>query len=1310
MGSQWTAMAKGMMCLDIFNQSIQRCVRILEPYGIDLLHLITSDDDQALETIVAPFVSIAAVQIALVDLLRELNIVPDGIVGHSVGELGCAYADGVFDPEQMLLAAYWRGKCVADAKLPRGLMAAVGLSWEEAERRCPKGVVPACHNSADSVTISGEYDATLKFLNELRAENVFAREVKSSDISFHSYYMEAIAPTILDKLKKVIPKPRLRSSKWISSSVPESRWDEDLARYSAPAYYVNNLTSPVLFQEAIQHVPKNSIVVEIAPHCLLQAILKRSLGSDMTYIGLMKRNNNAGNIDMVLSAIGKLYQLGLNPRIDKLYPKVTYPVPRGTQSISPLVGWDHSQTWQVPLYPEYFNPSSSSDYTVKVDLQEKVDEYYIDHCIDGRVLYPATGYLMLAWQMLAKMKGQSQDKLPVEFENVTLHRATILSKQTPTKFVVRLMESSGQFSVSEGGTIAATGRISIAEESSLSLQHLLTDGSVPNENSLKLQPKDIYKELRIRGYDYGPAFRGLAEATADGRHGKIEHKGSWIAFADAMLQLGLLGKSARILYLPVAFQSVRCDPRLMAKAIEAFGENPPLNVVCDPRINVCVTEGLEIRGLKVNLAPRRQGAQIPTLEKFRFVPYDEDNALEESERQELGDYIEVCTSLTRMALEASGKRHEEIQEMLSGHKEAADNVLKAYLVAPQEEHTLLRILKELIIADKKVSLEDNLKNILSQYGDELSKDVVANVFSKQSMLRPAIDVVIESLTSPKLNILEVSSSPVVLEEQIKSLVNSSGYNLAVNYTLAHLSNDNQSAELADTKVNEWNVTKSPLPSEPSTIDMIVYNDNISSDNISNGVNIQTISESLYSMTKDNGFVVALLRTNTTPAERLIYKTGVQTVINAKAEEFVSESEKVGFSVVSKRSDSLTSSVVLLRKVVPKVASDQSILTVTSTEYDSWVDILKSKLDQNQTKPSGHNIWLVANDSPANGVVGLVKCLRREPGGDRIRCIFNASTSNRSITTLPPVEFDNPFYSEILKNDLVMNVYRDGKFGSFRHFDLSDDSEIERTDTEHAYLNVATRGDLSSLNWYEAQHKYWSSLPVTDKICNEVLCSVYYAALNFRDIMLATGKLVPDAIPDYIALQDCLLGLEFAGRDQSGKRVMGMLPNQSLATTILMEDPEFLWPIPDDWTMEEASTVPIVYTTAYCAMLMRGGLQEGESILIHSGSGGVGQAAISIALSMGCEVYTTVGSPEKREFLKKLFPQLTDNNFASSRDTSFEQHVLRQTGGKGVDLVLNSLSEEKLQASVRCLAQHGRFLEIGKYDMSQNNPIGKVLPL
>lgn len=92
-----------------------------------------------------------------------------------------------------------------------------------------------------------------------------------------------------------------------------------------------------------------------------------------------------------------------------------------------------------------------------------------------------------------------------------------------------------------------------------------------------------------------------------------------------------------------------------------------------------------------------------------------------------------------------------------------------------------------------------------------------------------------------------------------------------------------------------------------------------------------------------------------------------------------------------------------------------------------------------------------------------------------------------------------------------------------------------------------------------------------------LCSVYYAPLNFRDIMLATGKLPPDALPGDLAGQDCILGLEFSGRDTKGRRVMGMVAARSLATTVLA-DPGFLWEVPEKWSLEEAATIPVVYGT------------------------------------------------------------------------------------------------------------------------------------
>lgn len=120
------------------------------------------------------------------------------------------------------------------------------------------------------------------------------------------------------------------------------------------------------------------------------------------------------------------------------------------------------------------------------------------------------------------------------------------------------------------------------------------------------------------------------------------------------------------------------------------------------------------------------------------------------------------------------------------------------------------------------------------------------------------------------------------------------------------------------------------------------------------------------------------------------------------------------------------------------------------------------------------------------------------------------------------------------------------------------------------------------------------------------------------------------------------------------------------------------------------------------------MKKGDKVLIHSGTGSIGQAAIHLALYEGCEVYTTVETPEKRKFIREIFPSIPDDHIGNSHDTSFEQLLLEQTNGGGVDIVLNSLPDQKLQASVRCLAQGGRFLEVGNFDLSANNPLGMMV--
>lgn len=144
-------------------------------------------------------------------------------------------------------------------------------------------------------------------------------------------------------------------------------------------------------------------------------------------------------------------------------------------------------------------------------------------------------------------------------------------------------------------------------------------------------------------------------------------------------------------------------------------------------------------------------------------------------------------------------------------------------------------------------------------------------------------------------------------------------------------------------------------------------------------------------------------------------------------------------------------------------------------------------------------------------------------------------------------------------------------------------------------------------------------------------------------------------------------------------------------------------IPDTLSFVAAAAVPTTFTTVYYGLCEVARMQKGETILIHAGAGGTGQAAIQLAQHAGLEIFTTVGSNEKKELLISRYGVEPDH-ILYSRDLSFAQGIKRLTGGRGVDIVLNSLAGEGLVASWECIAPYGRFIEIGKKDIHSHGKL------
>ncbi|XP_065298319.2 fatty acid synthase-like [Dermacentor albipictus] len=1294
MGCQWNGMARQMMHFDVFARSIRKShALLLERFGIDLVDLVTSDE-QRMSTMVAPFVAIVAIQVALVDVLHALGIKADGMVGHSVGEVGCAYADGGLTAEQAVLSSYWRGRCTELSNPPKGSMAAVGLTWEEVKRRCPAEVYPACHNSEDSVTVSGSAEAVAEMVAQLQAENIFARNVNSLGVAFHSKHVAHIGPILREALDKVIPQSKPRSKRWISSSVPENRWHEPGSQLCSAEYHTNNFLNPVLFRDALKHVPEDAILLEIGPHCLLQAILRRAVGPKARCLGLMKRH--ADNLQYFLSSLGQLHTLGVNMHFSVLYPPVPWPVPRGTPNIAHLVSWDHSHSWTVAQWKDFTSATQAFEEVIDIDLEaDSAEKYLLGHRLDGRVILPGTGYIVFVWESLAKRYGKPLKETPVIFEDVRIQRATILPPEGSVRIQVTIMPVSGEFEVCESRGVVAKGRIRMAEEGKTVL---LKEPPGTSEETIAydMTSADVYKELRLRGYQFHGAFLGVLQAYSQKPCAKLKWEENWVTFMDALCHVSFLWNQHRTFDMPVSIQSCRIDPKVQAEITDIVGDKG-VDAVYSPHLNLRRAGGVEIEGLKVNSVQRRPVQEAPVLEQYCFVPYHDNDAARSEREHFLQEYADVCCGITQCIMQ-SWEENISFHGMMNGCHRVSEELLSLYVENTASNHGLVQLLfnirKE---RSGTASLASTVQLALLASKKSLEEDFLNTSLLGEDPLIYLLDVVLENTSYLKLRVLELAAkgSVTLMAPWVSALLSMYDGHLKTVYSIAHPNPDS----LAPDQVPEGTAVVVAKPSTSGEklpeADLVIA----SCGTTTASIDLVTLAEEMFSQCKEHGFVLISHRTALTAAEALLSRmSGVSFQVYAE-DMTIAVFRDGGFRLVGLKSNNL-STLLLFRKVTAPIDLTKQAVVRLQNAHFSWVETLKEKVLEYVSKSSGEKIWLLAEDAVTSGILGFTNCLRQETGEGLIRCLFDIT--GKGVNSVADFSPTNATYKDIIENDLVMNVYRDGQWGSYRHRKIDCCGEA-KTATQFAYLDVKTRGNLSSLEWYESPLRYLSPCDKTG--AEGLICDVYYAPVNFRDIMLATGKINLDDVPgERIGGDAAFPGMEFSGRDPNGRRVMGMVGGKSIAT-VLVADPILLWEVPESWTLEEAATVPIAYSTAYYALVVRGAMQPGESLLVHSGSGGVGQAAIAIALSMGCTVFTTVGSEKKREFLKCRFPQLCNRHFANSRDRSFEEHIKLETGGRGVDLVLNSLSEDKLQASVRCLAPHGRFLEIGKFDLFENNSLG-----
>ncbi|XP_065223442.1 fatty acid synthase-like isoform X2 [Planococcus citri] len=929
------------------------------------------------------------------------------------------------------------------------------------------------------------------FIETLQEKNIFARKVNSANIPSHSRYIASRKLPLLSYLNKVIPEPKIRSKKWICTSVLEHNWDNEEVKYCSAEYQSNNFVNPVYFEEGCRHIPDNAITIEIAPHGLLNAILKRSLPETVHNIPLTRKNSE-NSVEYLLSAFGQLYEAGSEMELSHLYPEIEFPVSRSTPMISPLIKWKYEKQQNAyNMSTANTNQSYERHYTVDPNSEEY--NYLRGHVIGDRNLFPGSGYLWMVAEAISMIKKKPLTRFPIIFENIHFEQAVTIPSKGSLYFHIVIQDHNNQFEVKYDEAVVAQGKVRILENTYKDVTNIEPfKNEISNSDILPLNIDDFYKELRLRGYQYDGLFKNVQ--YVNGTYGELSWSKNFVTFIDTMLQITVMHVDTRVTLVPTFIRKVVVDFQKHFEILESLDkENPKFPVLYHSYHNSLSAGGIQMSGWRCAEISRQRKRADQILQRYYFVPNIS------NEKMDLNTAVDICTE-----------------------------------IGTQNTLIINAITYELIDQD------------YSRTGPSISVAVLQALHD-----RPAYRA--------DVNILTNSIKPEETEAS-----------------------------------SEITVSNGKLPNNKTVLMVILSH-------IQNKIeSIESILEAL----RDDGFIL----TREPVAENVPF-------------------EKLGFNVCFSRIINDTEKIMLLNKLTKTKPIKQTI-QIKYGSY-SWVPEVQTAIS-NLDSEKDEKLILYAEKQPNNGILGFFNCLRKEDKGKHIRCFFIMDDN------APSFSLDDPFYKSQYDKDLSYNVYKDGKWGGYWHSSLNALADVE---SSHAFCTLEERGNLSSFKWIEG-----SLDPLTyEGICDEkFLVYVYYCGINFKDVMLSTGRISPIDLLSYSRLSEGYIGGEFSGKDKDGRRLMGILHVQGKGISTMVEaSPLITWNVPDSMTLEEAASVPIVYSTVIFAFFVKMTLKEGLSVLIHSGSGGVGQAAINICLHYKCNIFTTVGTAEKREFIRKAFPQNWD---------------------------------------------------------------------
>ncbi|PQE13570.1 polyketide synthase protein [Rutstroemia sp. NJR-2017a BVV2] len=1309
-GAQSAQMSRELMLtFPSYLDTIRKLDRALQSLGTDAPKwtlediLMEPEASSRIDDVEISQPSCTAIQIAIVDLLRLWNMKPAACIGHSSGEIASAYAANLISAEEAIISAFYRGLGVGTLTVT-GKMLAVGATPEEIQPYLVEGLQIACFNSPSSLTLSGDTEPAVKALESLKADNVFVRELRTGGRAYHSHHMKLIGDEYENRLTSVLSHSNLkplsssneRGTPVFFSSVKAEKMPDGFK--PGPSYWRENLESPVRFTEAVKAALSDEVeisqFVEIGPHSALAGPLRQirdSLGiaqKDLDYAPTLVRKLSsvtrlldlAGNlaakgfpIDMEsVNAIevrngGEIVRKTGLPIVD--LPRISWNYSAGAMRNKNRLDEEHRlRKFQYhDLLGTRLPGCSFEQQQWRNMLDAKNFPWLDDHKLGSQSVLPGTGYLAIATEAARQFfneKLKFDGPFRYFFPSITIKSALAVP---PAGSQVEIVTTMKFCSISASVNFQKLADFTISSVTNgFWTEHCV--GTVTKKEAGSINPSIDEKNLQepksartwYRGFqkislNYGRAFNGLSNIGTNPRlqeavantdllpAGVSEHDSAYLVHPTAMdtcIQLALIAahrgslKDLKKSFVPTSMTNV---------SLWSWANSDQMGPLTESKGKVFATG-----------APFGQRALVGHCQLFS----SENKPLLEIENLECTQYAEALDEL------GTTDRHPYLRTVWKPDLEKID-----------ANFTVDSLLD--LIVHKYPSLD-----ICEIFGDGSSiSDELQNALDGGSSLHRYKSYTLHSLEG-ELDLqptrLKYDSFPGVKVQKIDHEDDpEKKFHLVI---------------LTQPRVDESTLRHcKDLLAEDGII--LLHKSGSTSEGV---VESLLQSQGLQIIRQDSTFFLigsSIVSPPQVPREVVLVTRNRPTDFDSNVQKCLESTE-------------VTTKLLSLQDTETDVKTETTYVFIVESSGSLFHESLTGQeLVNLQAIASGaHGIlWVTHGDLLAGGdpnaglVVGLGRCLTTENPTLNFRTLDldnrdPVQTAANIKTVLTAVDkFGSGIDTEFMVKDGVFHVARLARDPLLDQFFVAgaeaEPNMVPYNKEELLRLAIERIGIFDTLYFKEDEHA-----PPLEPI--EVEVEVKAIGLNMKDFATLQGT-----------YNSNIIGLEGAG---IVRKVGGDVTNVAVGDrvnwfgfgnfrNIERVDSRLLQKLRPEESFNEMACLMVPFLTACYGLIHTAKLQRGETVLIHSGTGGVGLAAIQIARIIGAEIFTTVGNTDKKEFLKKKYG-FDDDHILSSRDTSFAADIMRLTNGRGVDVTLNSVVGERLRATWSIIGRHGRHIELGQTDI------------